>query len=84
MKRLLPMADGCCASCPECARRNLLLWMWERLRIISGRTRTGTNMFGVGGRLGFGVFPQVKLEGEVAYDFEQEFASGFPSTSGER
>ena len=45
---------------------------------------TGTNMFGVGGRLGFGVFPQVKSEGEVAYDFEQEFASGFTSTSGER
>ena len=38
---------------------------------------TGTNMFGVGGRVGVTVFPHVKLEAEMAYDFQQEFASGF-------
>lgn len=35
---------------------------------------TGTNMFGVGGRVGVTVLPHVKLEAEMAYDFQQEFA----------
>jgi hypothetical protein len=32
---------------------------------------TATNMFGVGGRVGVAVFPRVKLEGEMAYDFQR-------------
>jgi hypothetical protein len=43
--------------------------------------QTGTNMFGVGGRLGVTILPHVRLEGEVAYDFNQEFTQGFTSTS---
>lgn len=31
------------------------------------------NMYGVGGRLGFNVHPNVQLEGEMAYDFERKF-----------
>jgi hypothetical protein len=42
---------------------------------------TGTNMFGVGGRLGFGILPHTMLEGELAYDFTQEYTSGFNNTS---
>jgi hypothetical protein len=41
---------------------------------------TGTNMFGVGGRVGFGILPHTLLEGEVAYDFTQEYTSGFTNT----
>ena len=44
--------------------------------------QTGTNMAGLGGRVGFRVFPHVKLEGEVAYDFNQVFTEGFTNTSG--
>jgi hypothetical protein len=84
MKRVLPMAGLMLCFVPGmCAQE------FDRVDVGTftdyfRSNATGTNMFGVGGRLGFGVFPQVKLEGEVAYDFEQEFASGFPSTSGER
>lgn len=44
--------------------------------------QTGTNMAGLGGRVGVKVFPHVKLEGEVAYDFNQVFTEGFGDTSG--
>jgi hypothetical protein len=43
---------------------------------------TGTNMFGVGGRFGISVFPHVKLEAEMAYDFNQVFTEGFENTGG--
>jgi hypothetical protein len=42
---------------------------------------TSTNMFGLGGRFGVTVFPHVRLEGEMAYDFQKEFTEGFSSTS---
>jgi hypothetical protein len=42
---------------------------------------TGTNMFGVGGRVGVSILTHVKLEGEMAYDFNQEFTEGFNNTS---
>ena len=32
--------------------------------------------------MGVAVFPHVKLEAEMAYDFQREFASGFTNTSG--
>ena len=44
--------------------------------------QTGTNMAGLGGRVGLKVFPHVRLEGEVAYDFNQVFTEGFANTSG--
>ena len=44
--------------------------------------QTGTNMAGLGGRVGVGVLPHVKLEGEMSYDFNQVFTEGFASTSG--
>jgi hypothetical protein len=31
----------------------------------------GTNNFGLGGRFGFAVHPNIHLEGEIAYDFEE-------------
>ena len=42
---------------------------------------TSTNMFGLGGRFGVAVLPRVRLEGEMAYDFQKEFTEGFTSTS---
>jgi hypothetical protein len=39
-------------------------------------------MPGLGGRVGVKVFPHLKLEREVSYDFNQVFAKGFTSTSG--
>jgi hypothetical protein len=44
--------------------------------------QTGTNMAGLGGRVGVKVLPHVKLEGEVSYDFNQVFTEGFTNTSG--
>jgi hypothetical protein len=44
--------------------------------------QTGTNMAGLGGRVGVKAFPHVKLEGEVSYDFNQVFTEGFTNTSG--
>jgi len=44
--------------------------------------QTETNMAGLGGRVGFRVFPHAKLEGELAYDFNQVFTEGFTNTSG--
>ncbi len=46
------------------------------------QSQTDTNFGGLGVRLGIGVFPHVKLEGEMAYDFEQTFAENLTSTSG--
>lgn len=44
--------------------------------------QTSTNMAGLGGRVGVGVFSHVKLEGEMSYDFNQVFTEGFFNTSG--
>lgn len=41
---------------------------------------TGTNMFGIGGRVGVAVLPFTRLEGELSYDFNQEFNTGFTNT----
>jgi hypothetical protein len=40
-------------------------------------SQTDTNSAGVGGRLGIPIFHRIKLEGEVAYDFDQAFTEGF-------
>jgi hypothetical protein len=45
-------------------------------------SQTDTNFAGVGARLGVGVFPHVKLEGEMAYDFSQVITEGFTDSSG--
>jgi hypothetical protein len=41
-----------------------------------------TNMTGVGARLGTYIFPHIKLEGEMAYDFDQTFGENITDTSG--
>ena len=41
-----------------------------------------TNMAGLGGRVGVNVVPDVMLEGQVSYDFNQTFSEGFTNTSG--
>ena len=43
---------------------------------------TDTNMFGVGGRVGFRTWSHVKLEAQMAYDFNQVFTEGFNNTAG--
>lgn len=49
---------------------------WDYFRLNFAKT----NMFGVGGRVGFNLHPAVALEGEMSYDFErsvtQEITSG--------
>ena len=42
---------------------------------------TGTNMFGLGGRAGVGLFPHLMLEGEMAYDFNRGFEDAFTNTT---
>jgi hypothetical protein len=43
-------------------------------------SQTDTNQVGLGGRLGFGVFPHVRLEAEMAYDFDKAFTESFTTT----
>jgi hypothetical protein len=43
---------------------------------------TGTNMFGLGGRVGVGVWDNTMLEGEMAYDFGRTFNNSFTQTNG--
>lgn len=40
------------------------------------------NMAGLGGRVGFNIVPDVMLEGQISYDFNQTFSEGFRNTSG--
>ena len=82
MKRPLPMAGLMLCFVPGMCAQEFDRLNGGAFADYFGSNATGTNMFGVGRRLGFGVFPHVKLEDEVAYLFEQEFASGFTSTSG--
>lgn len=43
-------------------------------------TQTSTNMAGLGGRVGYKMFPYVMFEGEVSYDFDQGFTERCVST----
>ncbi|GAC1616852.1 MAG: hypothetical protein PVS2B2_07760 [Candidatus Acidiferrum sp.] len=44
-------------------------------------SQTDTNEVGLGARAGFAVGPHVKLEAEMAYDFDRAFTEGFTSTT---
>ena len=46
------------------------------------QSQTDTNFTGIGLRAGLHVFPHVRLEGEMAYDFEQTFAEHLTDGSG--
>lgn len=43
---------------------------------------TGTNMFGLGGRLGVDLVPHVTLEGDMAFDFNRGFNNAFSYNGG--
>jgi hypothetical protein len=43
---------------------------------------TGTNMFGLGGRVGVGLTDHVQLEGEMSYDFSRVFVNSFTQSTG--
>ncbi len=45
-------------------------------------SQTDNNYLGIGARVGWGVFPHVKLEGEMAYDFDQGFGERTTGTGG--
>jgi hypothetical protein len=42
----------------------------------------GTNMFGLGGRVGYALHDNLMLEGEMAYDFSRTFNNSFTEFSG--
>ena len=44
-------------------------------------SQTDTNFGGVGARLGVVAFRNIKLEGEMSYDFDQAFTEGFTNTT---
>lgn len=44
-------------------------------------TQTSTNMAGLGGRVGYKMFPYVMFEGELSYDFDQGFIEHCTSVS---
>ncbi|OLB26530.1 MAG: hypothetical protein DMG41_09515 [Acidobacteria bacterium] len=43
-------------------------------------SQTGTNMAGLGGRVGYKMVPHVMFEGEISYDFDQGFTEHCLST----
>jgi hypothetical protein len=43
---------------------------------------SSTNFYGVGGRVGFNVHPNLQLEGEFSYDFQQNLNNDFFSNNG--
>jgi hypothetical protein len=43
-------------------------------------SQTDNNFGGIGARVGFQVFKEIKLEGEMSYDFGQTFTEGFTDT----
>jgi hypothetical protein len=43
-------------------------------------SQTDNNFGGIGARVGFQLFKEVKLEGEMSYDFGQTFTEGFTDT----
>ena len=45
-------------------------------------SQTDNNYLGIGARVGWGVLPHVKLEGEMAYDFDQGFGERTAGTGG--
>ncbi|MGH9688065.1 MAG: hypothetical protein ACRD5K_13340 [Candidatus Acidiferrales bacterium] len=45
-------------------------------------SQAGTNMDGLGARLGVHIAPETSLEAQMTYDFQQTFAEGFTNTSG--
>src|SRR5580704_8020150 len=44
-------------------------------------TTSGTNFWGIGGRLSFRAYKRIELEGEGFYDFEQPFNENFTNTT---
>jgi hypothetical protein len=44
--------------------------------------QTGKNFAGLGGRVGVGILPHIRLEAEMSYDFNQVYNEGFTNTSG--
>jgi hypothetical protein len=42
---------------------------------------TGTNMFGLGGRFGVGIWDNTMMEGEMSYNFSQSFLNSFTQTN---
>jgi len=47
------------------------------------QSQTDANLGGLGVRLGLKVFPHIKLEGEMAYDFQQTFEETLTNGSGQ-
>lgn len=43
---------------------------------------TGTNMFGLGGRVGIDLVPHLSLEGDMAFDFNRGFTNAFSYDQG--
>ena len=44
-------------------------------------SQTDSDLLGVGGRASFQAFKRIKLEGEMAYDFDRAFTEGFTDNS---
>jgi hypothetical protein len=82
MKRLFWVLVCCIGVAP-------VAWAQEFSHVEAGAfadyfrsNQTGSNMFGVGGRLGIAILPHTKFEAEMAYDFNEAFTEGFTNTAG--
>jgi len=82
MKRLLLLVVCCAAMVPLAKAQEANAVQVGAFADYFRSNGTGTNMFGLGGRVGVTVLPFTRLEGELSYDFNQEFNTGFTNTLG--
>lgn len=80
MRRLLLLVVCCAAMVPLAKAQEANAVQVGAFADYFRSNSTGTNMWGVGGRLGVTVLPFTRLEGEIAYDSSQEYSSGFTNT----
>jgi len=81
MKRFLLLAVCCLPIIPCAMAQEFSAVQVGAFADYFRSNATGTNMFGVGGRVGATILPYTRLEGELSYDFDQSYSEGFTSTS---
>ncbi|HTC42955.1 MAG TPA: hypothetical protein VK703_15370 [Candidatus Acidoferrales bacterium] len=82
MRRFLLLAVVCLASVPCLKAQEDGRFQVGAFADYFRSVATGTNMFGLGGRLGVGILPHTMLEGEMAYDFNRAFVDAFTYSTG--
>lgn len=82
MRRLLLLAACCLMAVPCVKAQEDGVFQAGVFADYFRSGATGTNMFGIGGRVGGQILPHTTLEGELSYDFNRAFVNPFTEVSG--